>query len=315
MSVLSVPLVGDSVARMLAALADRAPKRRGEFSDLAADTSIVTVPTRHGQVRCTVYRPPGRPAGGTPAYINLHGGGFVIRYPEQDDPWCRYLAARACVTVINVDYGTAPRHRFPVAAEQVYDVVVWASEPGRDWDGGRLCVGGQSAGGNLAAAAARLALENGGPKIALQVLHYAVLDLVTPLKDRPAPEGRAWLPAWLGEVFHIAYVPDPAQQRHRLASPAWGANAGGIQGIAPALVITAARDCLRDEAAAYARQLEKVGSLVEYRDVPGVDHGYDIRGESPQVTRQVYEFMAGHVSRATGAAQAARSPGPPVPSA
>jgi acetyl esterase len=314
MSVLSVPVVGDAVARMLAALADHAPTPRREFSELAVGTSIVAVPTRHGQVRCTVYRPPGRPAGTTPAYVNIHGGGFVIRYPEQDDPWCRYLATHAGVTVISVDYGTAPRHRFPVAVEQVYDVVVWASAAERDWDTGRLCVGGQSAGGNLTAAAARLALENGGPKIALQVLHYAVLDLVTPLKDRPAAAGKPALPEWLAEVFHVAYVPDPPQQRHRLASPAWGANADGIEGIAPALVITAERDRLRDEAASYARKLEAAGSLVEYRDVPGVDHGYDIRRESPQVTRQMYEFMAGHVARATAVTQADESAGPPVPS-
>jgi acetyl esterase len=314
MSVLSVPVVGDSAARVLATLADMAPKPRREFSDLAVATSVVTVPTRHGTVRCTVYRPPGGPAGRAPVYVNIHGGGFVIRFPEQDDAWCRYLATHAGVTVVSVDYGTAPRHRFPVAVEQVYDVVVWASGPDRDWDGGRLCVGGQSAGGNLTAAAARLALENGGPKIALQVLHYGVFDLVTPLKDRPAPAGKTALPLWLGEVFHTAYVPELAQQQHRLASPGWGANAEGIEGIAPALVITAERDRLCQEGAAYARRLDAVGSLVEYRDVPGVDHGYDIRQESPQVTREMYGFMAGHVARATVTAPADESPGPPVPS-
>lgn len=311
MSVLSVPLVGDSVARTLAALADLAPKPRAEFSDLAVDTSVVAVPTRHGPVSCTVYHPPAE-VGSAPVYVNIHGGGFVIRYPEQDDPWCRYLATHAGVFVVSVDYGTAPRYRFPVAVEQVYDVVVWASSAERDWDGSRLCVGGQSAGGSLTAAAARLALENDGPAIVLQVLHYAVLDLVTPVKDKREPAGKPAVPGWLAEVFHTVYVPDPAQQRHRLASPAWGANADGIEGIAPALVITAERDRLRDEAAAYARNLEAAGSLVEYWDVPGVDHGYDIRRESPAVTRQMYEFIAGHVNRATTAAQAGESPGPPV---
>jgi acetyl esterase/lipase len=192
--------------------------------------------------------------------------------------------------------------------EQAYDVVLWASAPEHDWDGSRLCSGGQSAGGCLAAAAARLALENGRPKIALQVLHYAVLDLVTPLRDKPAPTGRSALPAWLGEVFDTAYIPHPAGRRHRLASPAWGANADGIGGIAPALVITAERDRLREEGAAYAKALRAAGSLVEYRNVPGVDHGYDIRDESVQVTREMYEFMADHVVRATRAGEPAEPP-------
>jgi acetyl esterase len=200
--------------------------------------------------------------------------------------------------VVNVDYDTAPRYHFPVPVEEAYDVVAWASAAERDWDGSRLCVGGQSAGGSLTAAVARLALEKGGPGIALQVLHYAVLDLVTPPRDKPAPVGKSAVPVWLSEVFDGAYIRDPAQRGHYLASPAWGANADGIEGIAPALVITAERDRLRAEAAAYARKLDTAGSLAEYHDVPGVDHGYDIRGESPEVTRQAYAFIAGHVARA-----------------
>jgi acetyl esterase len=297
MSVFSAPLPADTAARVLSALSKRAPRPRREFAGLTVDTSVIAVPTRHGAVRCTLYRPPA--AAGRPAvYVNLHGGGFVIPYPGQDDPWCRHLAVHAGVAVVNVDYDTAPRHRFPVPVEEAYDVAVWASAAGRDWDGGRLCVGGQSAGGSLAAAVARLALENGGPAIALQVLHYAVLDLVTPPEDKPVPAGGGAVPLWMSEVFNGAYIRDPARRRHHLASPAWGANADGIEGIAPALVITAERDRLRAEGAAYARRLEAAGSLAEYHDVRGVDHGYDIRGESPEVTRQAYAFIAGHVARA-----------------
>ena len=84
--------------------------------------------------------------------------------------------------MVNPDYVLAPRHRFPAAPQQIYDIVCWAAEEERDWDGTRLCVGGQSAGGNLSAAAARLALENCTPVIALQVLHYAPLDLATPTR-------------------------------------------------------------------------------------------------------------------------------------
>ncbi|MDT7713811.1 MAG: hypothetical protein QOG46_2718 [Pseudonocardiales bacterium] len=171
----------------------------------------------------------------------------------------------------------------------------------RDWDGSRLCVGGQSAGGgNLSAAAARLALESGGPQLRLQVLQYPPLDLVTRAKDKNARAGKeAVFRPWMGDILDTAYIPDPAARRDRLASPAWGANGDNIEGIAPALVITAELDRLRDEAASYARKLEDAGSLVAYHDIPGVDHGYNILSDSEEVTRQMYDFIADHVATAT----------------
>ena len=128
------------------------PRHALRFAEIPAATHTVLVPTRHVEAACTVYSPLAGHAG-APAYVNFHGGGFVVGCPEQDDPWCRYLAAKAGVAVINVDYALAPQHRFPVAVEQAYDVVKWAAAPERPWDGTRLCVGGQSAGGALTAAA------------------------------------------------------------------------------------------------------------------------------------------------------------------
>ncbi|OBJ76014.1 alpha/beta hydrolase [Mycobacterium colombiense] len=269
------------------------------FPEFAGRTSEATIDTRHGPVSATVYHPPA--ATNPPVYVNVHGGGFVVGHPEQDDPWCRYLAANAGVMVINPDYVLAPRHRFPAAVYQTYDVVCWAAGPGRDWDGTRLCVGGQSAGGNLSTAAARLALENGGPDIALQVLHYAPLDLVTPSRDKPSTLGRrAIMKPWMSEVFDTAYIPERARRRDRLASPAWGDNADGIAGIAPALVVTAEHDRLRDESRRYAGKLGAVGALVEYHEVAGVDHGYNIMSDAGDITRRTYARIAEHVVRATG---------------
>lgn len=299
MSILSRPVVADALARTFAAVVNPAPKAAVRFPEFRGRTTEVTIPARHGPVPATVYHPPAGTANQA-VYVNVHGGGFVVGHPEQDDPWCRYLAANAGVVVINPDYVLAPRHRFPAAPHQVYDVVRWAADPGRDWDGGRLCVGGQSAGGNLSAAAARLALENGGPRIALQVLHYAPLDLVTPARDKASSlGGRAILKPWMGEVFDTAYVPDPAQRRDRLASPAWGDNADGIAGIAPALVVTAEHDRLRDEARRYADKLDAVGALAEYYEVAGVDHGYNIMSDAADVTLRSYAHIAEHVMRAT----------------
>ncbi|MEJ2667468.1 MAG: alpha/beta hydrolase fold domain-containing protein [Deinococcales bacterium] len=233
-------------------------------------------------------------------YVNAHGGGFVIRYPERDDPLCRYLALRAGVAVLNVDYVVAPRHRFPDPVEQLCDVVCWAAGATGEWDGARLCVGGQSAGGALAAGAARLALESGGPRIALQVLHYAPLDLVTVREPGSGAGGRSVVPIWMAEMFHTAYIREPAQRHDRLASPAWEANGDGIEGIAAALVITPERDPLRAGGAAYAGKLAAAGCLAAYRDVPGADHGYDIVGNDEGLIRQMYDVIVGHVIEATG---------------
>lgn len=300
MSILSIPLVADNLARVFAATVNPAPKPSVCFADIPGRTSDTIIATRYGPVHAKVYHPPSD-IGPPPVYVNVHGGGFVVGHPEQDDPWCRYLAAKAGVVVVNPDYVLAPGHRFPAAPQQVFDIVRWAAHEARSWDGTRLCVGGQSAGGNLSAAAARLALEQGSPSIALQVLHYAPLDLVTPLRSKPSPIGtRAVMKPWMGQVFDSAYIPDRAQRRHRLASPAWGANADGIVGIAPAVIVTAEHDRLRGEAHRYAQKLAAAGSLVEYYDVAGVDHGYNIMSGALEVTEGVYARIADHVACATG---------------
>ena len=297
---MSVPLVAGTLARTFAAAVNPTPKAAVRFPEIAGRTTEVAIETRHGPVSATVYHPPA--ATNPPVYVNVHGGGFVVGHREQDDPWCRYLAANAGVLVINPDYVLAPRHRFPAAVHQIYDVVCWAAGSDRGWDGTRLCVGGQSAGGNLSAAAARLALENDGPDIALQVLHYAPLDLVTPSRDKPSTIGRrAVMKPWMSEILDTAYIPERAQRRDRLASPAWGDNADGIAGIAPALIVTAEHDRLRDEARTYAGKLGAVGALAEYHEVAGVDHGYNIMSEAGDVTRRTYAHIAEHVVRATGA--------------
>ncbi|QLL08425.1 alpha/beta hydrolase [Mycobacterium vicinigordonae] len=295
MSVLSTPLVADAVARLVAVAINPAAKKAVRFPEIPGHTAKMSIPTRYGPVSATVYRP-AEGSRGRPVYVNVHGGGFVVGHPEQDDPWCRYLAANVGVVVVNPDYLLAPKHRFPVAPQQIYDVVCWAAAPDRDWDGSRLCVGGQSAGGNLSAAAARLALEHGTPRIALQVLHYAPLDLVTPTRDKPSSIGsRAVLKPWMGELFDTAYVPDPGERRDRLASPAWAGNADEIAGIAPALIVTAEQDRLREEGLRYAEKLDASGALVEYFEVAGVDHGYNIMTSATNVTAGAYAHIAGRI--------------------
>jgi acetyl esterase/lipase len=297
MSIAEMPLIADALARLLQLKPGPRLAPEVAFAELPARTETVTIPTRHGNIQAVVYWPEDS-SDLVPVYVNFHGGGFVIRHPEQDDPLCRYIAANAGVAVVNVDYDVAPSHRFPDPVEEAYDAVCWAAGPGHGWDGSRLCVGGQSAGGALAAAAARLALEQGGPAVALQVLHYAPLDLATPPRDKRAG-GKSLISVPVEEIFDAVYLPSPEARRDRLASPAWGPNGDGLSGIAPALVITCEVDLLHDEGVAYAGKLAVAGALREHRDLAGTDHGYNLRVRDRALIDDSYALITKHVIAAT----------------
>lgn len=260
------------------------------FAEIPAITEEITIPTRHGNVRAVLYVPE-RGSAGKGVYVNLHGGGFIIRHPEQDDPICRYLAANADVTVVNVDYVPAPQSRFPGPVEQAYDIALWAAAPERPWDGSKLAIGGQSAGGALAAGAARLALEHGSPHISLQVLMYPPLDLTVPAADKKA-KGKETFLVRMAPIFDTAYCPDVSVRGDRLISPAGKADTTSLAGIAPALVVTARKDILRDEAARYAARLRDANALSEHIDLPDVGHGFNIRGASRDTVLPVYDRIA-----------------------
>ena len=308
MSLLARPAVASLIAKTmqrLVMLADRRPSGPGSVAAYRARlpefpraTSRLTIPTTIAPARAVVYRPATEdPA--PPVHVNFHGGGFILPLTESDDAFCRAVAALAGVVVVNVDYVVAPQHPFPAPPRQAYDVVRWIVEhgAGHGWDGTRLTVGGQSAGGGLAAAVARQALEEGGPAIALQVLHYAPLDLATRAQDKPAAIAKPVLRPWMGEVFDSAYVPDPRERADRLVSPAHPKETADLKGIAPALVVTAAHDRLLAENLRYAERLRQVGSLVEHHDMAGVDHAYDLDDEDK--AREIYAFIARHVRQAT----------------
>ncbi|MFF3846047.1 alpha/beta hydrolase fold domain-containing protein [Streptomyces sp. NPDC002328] len=307
MSFLGRPAVASLTARTMqrvAALASRRTSGRGSTADLLArlpefprEVRTLTVPTSVAPAPVTVYAP----AAGTPdppVHVNFHGGGYVMSMPEIDDALCRFLAAEAGVVVVNVKYAVAPQFPFPGPPRQAFEVVRWVAEHGAEqgWDGSRLTVGGQSAGGGLAAAVARQALEEGGPSVALQVLHYPPLDLVTRAEDKRAAIARPMLRPWMAAVFDSAYVPDPALRADRLVSPAHPSDTADLRGIAPALVITAAHDLLRAEGAQYAARLGEAGALTEHVDVADADHAYD--GEDEKKAREVYTLIAHHIRKA-----------------
>ncbi len=301
LSVLGTPRAAAGVARVMQGLVDLtghavARRRAAVFPEYPADTEEITIPTWVAPAAATVYRP-AHAGPRPPVHVNFHGGGFVMRGTWLDDPLCRYLAAEAGVVVVNVDYAVAPRYPFPAPVHQAFEVVRWVAAQDGEWNGRRLTVGGQSAGGALAAAAARQSLEHGGPPIVLQVLHYPPLDLTVPAAAKKSPVAKPLLRPWMGQVFDGAYVPDVTARADRLVSPAGPADTADLTGIAQALVITAEHDRLNAEGVRYAHRLDGAGALVAHHDVRGADHGYDVR--DIEKARRTYALIAGHVRDAT----------------
>ncbi|MFG3296752.1 alpha/beta hydrolase [Streptomyces sp. NPDC048179] len=297
----SIAALGAKTLQRLTLLASRRPSGPGSdaasharFPEYPRRVRELTVPTSVAPARATVYLPAAEVTA-PPVHVNFHGGGYVMSLTELDDPLCRFLAAEAGLAVVNVDYVVAPQHPFPAPPRQAYEVVRWVAEHAAEqgWDGSRLTVGGQSAGGGLAAAVARQAWEEGGPSIALQVLHYPPLDLVTSAADKRAAIAKPMLRPWMAEVFDTAYVPEPKRRADPLVSPAHPSDTADLTGIAPAVVITAEYDLLRAEGERYASRLGAVGALVEHHEVGGVDHGYD--GKDDVKAREVYALVARHL--------------------
>lgn len=242
-------------------------------SDLPAPTTL-RVPTRHGRVRVLVHRPAPdatAPAGPTGAYVHFHGGAFLMRHARMDDFWCRYVAATAGVTVVNVDFHVAPRASYPVAQEQCHDVAAWVASPagasalGVPVDPAAVAVGGLSSGGGLAASVCLQARDTGSFVPCLQVLGVPALDIA----GEPDPHRPGMISPALRALVRRVYFPDTTTRAEPYASPL---RAVSVEGLPPAVVMTAERDTLRDEGDRYAERLQAAGIDVWHDVTPGVDH-------------------------------------------
>ena len=221
-----------------------------------------------------VYRPPGvSDSRRLPVLVYFHGGGWVIGDLETHDVLCRQLTAEAGVSVIAVDYRLAPEHKFPAAADDAWAATRWiaahAAELGVDAD--RLAVGGDSAGGNLAAVVALLAREAGGPRIALQILLYPVTDLVSESQSYADLADGYMLTRDSMRWFRAQYLATEQDAADWRVSPL---RAPSLAGLPPALVVTAGYDPLRDEGEAYARRLREAGVSVDAVSFGGMIHGF-----------------------------------------
>jgi acetyl esterase len=232
----------------------------------------VVLPGPAGELPARVYRPD--VDGAVPTIVFLHGGGFVIGDLDTHDDHCRLLCKEVGAVVLSVDYRLAPEHPFPAGFEDCLAATRWAAEHvdelGGDAD--RIAVAGDSAGGNLSAAVA-LAVREGGPRLAAQLLLYPAVDFVEDSGHASRIENAEGLFLTADDMrwFGDNYVPDAA---HRTDPRASVLLATDLSGLPPAVVATAEYDPLRDEGEAYAAALEKAGVEVVARRYDGLIHGF-----------------------------------------
>lgn len=252
------------------------------------------IPGPAGPLRIRIYRP--LVAAHLPVAVFYHGGGFVIGSLSSHDRLCRQLAAAAGCLVVSVGYRLAPEHPYPAAVEDAIAALDWITDDADALGADRkhLAVAGDSAGGTLAALAARHARARGLP-LALQVLLYPALDQAgdTPSRRRYAdvfPIDRATI-AWFNRHTF-------GHDRPVLEVDASPGRAEDLEGLAPALIVTAGLDPLLDEAAVYAGRLKAAGVPVRYRCFAGTIHGFLGMGKALPAAAEAVELVGRELRQA-----------------
>ena len=251
--------------RRVAALYGGTPEPVGAVGDLEIEGEV--------RLRARHYAPIA-PGGPQPLLVFLHGGGFVFGDLDTHDGLCRLLCRHTGAHVLAVDYRLAPEHPFPAAVEDASAALGWALANAEllGADPLRVGVGGDSAGGNLAAVACQLAAHAGGPQPAMQLLIYPVTDFTARRRSRELFGEGFFLTNAHMDWFDAQYLGvNRASASDPRASPLLAAD---LSGLAPALVVTASFDPLRDEGEEYAQALLAAGSQVTLRRFPGLIHGF-----------------------------------------
>ncbi|MFD0905575.1 alpha/beta hydrolase [Actinomadura sediminis] len=256
-----------------------AEARRAHAADLARSPRVpvgavedVRVRGAEGTLRARLYRPAGAPPGG-PLLVYFHGGGWVLGDVESYDPVVRALVAASGVAWLSVDYRRPPRHRFPAPLDDAVAAVRWAVRRASalGLDAGRVGVAGDSAGGQLAAAAAGLLRGAGPERPVVQVLLYPALDLRAgppPLPD-PDPDGLGSAGGSADAALRM-YLGDADRSRPEV-SPLLDPDPGTLP---PAVIATAEFDRLRPQAERHAARLRAAGVPVTVVRGGGLDHGF-----------------------------------------
>lgn len=224
----------------------------------------------NGRIDVRIYRPDA--PGPLPMLVYAHGGGFVFCDLDSHDGLCRNLANLIPAVVVSVGYRLAPEHRWPTAAEDLYAATCWAVEHAAEFgaDPARVAVGGDSAGGNLAAVTTLMARDRGGPDLAAQLLLYPVIGADFDTDSYLAFGQGFYNPRPALQWYWDQYVPAVADRQNPYASPLHG----DLGGLPPAVVVLAGHDPLRDEGIAYTDALEAAGVPTVRCAFDGGIHGF-----------------------------------------
>ena len=265
-----------------------------------ADTRAVSIPGPTGVIPARHYRPT---AGGNPAplLVFYHGGGWVFGDLDTHDSACRLICRDAGIHVLAVDYRLAPEHQAPAAVDDAYAAYRWAREQAVDLgaDPRRVAVGGDSAGGNLAAVVTRLVRDAGDPLPALQWLIYPVTDLRGQTRSRTLLGEGFLLTKHDIDWFQDNYVKGSGLDfADPLVSPLLAPD---LSGLSPALVVTAGFDPLRDEGEQYADRLREAGVAVDYRRMPSMIHAFlnlnVLSGGVARANAEIISALRAHLAR------------------
>jgi acetyl esterase len=224
-----------------------------------------------GDLPLRFYTPRGL-TGPAPALVFLHGGGWIYGDLDSHDATCRFLAEEAQVRVVAVDYRLAPEAPFPAAVDDAWAAWTWVVQQaaGLGIDPDRIAIGGDSAGGNLAAVVAQQAVRDGGPAPAFQLLIYPVTDFDGRSVSRSTYADGFFLTKGFMDLAEENYLVGDEDRRDPRLSPLHHDPSG----VAPAYLVTAGFDPLLDEGAAYAEKMRAAGVAVEYVCEEGLIHSF-----------------------------------------
>jgi acetyl esterase len=236
-----------------------------------------------------------------PILVWLHGGGHVVGSLQSYDALCRKLALCADCIVVSVDYRLAPEHKFPAGVIDCFAALEWTARHAREIGGdpSRIAIGGDSAGGNLAAVCAILARDAGGPRLVFQLLVY---PRTAPDEDSPSHQALAegyMLTRRVILWFHDHYRARDSDREDFRYAPL---IAGNLSRLPPALIVVGEYDPLRDDGVAYANRLREAGNDVELADYPGMVHPFFSMGGAIDAGRRCMTEATAALRRAFEAA-------------
>ncbi|MDQ1659791.1 MAG: acetyl esterase [Cryptosporangiaceae bacterium] len=246
-----------------------------------------------GGVPARLYDP--RYGRGAPVLVYVHGGGWCAGSLETVDGLCRRIAHRSGVAVLSIGYRLAPEHQWPAGLDDVETAIAWlrASAETHGIDATRLAIAGDSSGGNLAAVVARRARDRGEP-FAFQALVYPATDAVDGTPAGDPDEGTGLTNGRMAHYWNW-YLPEGADRKDPDVSPA---HAESLEGLPPALVITAEYDVLREEGERYAVAMAEAGVPVVLARYQGLVHGFARELANFDGARAAADQIAGAVREA-----------------